>query len=330
MSNITLFQSGPLAIPDFLRNATDDVTKSLVGNGGGKSISIKGGVWRMIVDGEEVARNEERGMKVIVVAANPNVNRTYHDQQYQEGVDIPPKCWSNDGKQPDAEVPPEGRQAASCATCPQNVSGSGANGSRACRFSRRLAVVLENDLQGGVYRIQLPAKSLFGKPNNGKMPLDAYAKFLHGHGVPITGVVTEMRFDTSEAVPVVHFNATRPLSEPEWYAVKDLGLSPEATAAVEFKITPRKKDGEAPVESAQYQEPAPRPAPRAQAPVAAPAPAPWQDEPEPAAAAPVPEPTRRPRKTAEVPPAAAPAPAAVPGTVNDILNRWGSDDEGAE
>lgn len=55
MSNMTLFKSGNVALPDYLREV-DETTRALAGSGGGKQISIKGGVWRMMVGGEEVDR----------------------------------------------------------------------------------------------------------------------------------------------------------------------------------------------------------------------------------------------------------------------------------
>ena len=61
MSNdVTLFKNG---VPDYLRNAPlDDVTKSfLSGGGGGKRISIRGGVFRLVVDGKEIATSELQG-----------------------------------------------------------------------------------------------------------------------------------------------------------------------------------------------------------------------------------------------------------------------------
>ncbi len=51
MSNITLFKSGSV-VPDYLREAADSTTKDIAGSSGGKQISIRGGVWRMIVGGE--------------------------------------------------------------------------------------------------------------------------------------------------------------------------------------------------------------------------------------------------------------------------------------
>lgn len=245
MSNITLFKQGNVALPDYLREA-DDITKSLAGGSSGKQISIKGGVWRMIVGGEEIAKNEDRAMNFIVLAANPHTNRTFFAQKYEEGKDVQPTCWSEDGVKPNDEVPADQRQCSTCAQCPQNIAGSGEGTSRACRYSRRLAVALENDLEGNVYRLQLPAKSIFGKPEGEKMPLQAYAKFLAGHGVPMSGVVTEARFDTSEAVPVLKFRAVRPLNRDEWEQAKEAAKSEDALRAIEFKMVLKPKDGSAP------------------------------------------------------------------------------------
>lgn len=293
MSNMTLFKSGNVALPDYLREV-DETTKALAGNGGGKQISIKGGVWRMIVGGEEVAKNEDRAMNFVVLGAAPKVSRTFYMGKYEEGKDVSPACWSADGERPNEEVPAATRQSATCAKCPQNIEGSGEGKSRACRYSRRLAVALENDLEGNIYRLQLPAKSLFGKADGEKMPLDAYAKFLAGHGVPITGVVTEARFDTAEAVPVLKFRAVRPLTREEWDVAKEVSQSEEVRRAIEFKMVVKAKSDEGGAK--EYQEPA--------------------------AAAPVDEPVKRPTKAAKATPPAEPA----AGSVEDILKDWGGDD----
>lgn len=308
MSNLTLFKSGNVALPDYLRE-TDDLTKMLAGGSGGKQISIKGGVWRMMVGGEEVAKNEDRAMNFIVVGVGANTNRTYYKGKYEEGKSVDPTCWSEDGKTPDAEVPAAQRQHKSCDGCPQNIAGSGEGESRACRYSRRLAVALENDIEGNVYRLQLPAKSIFGKPEGDKMPLGAYAKFLAGHGVPISGVVTEARFDTSAAVPVLRFRAVRPLSKEEWAQSKEAMQSEDAQRAVEFKIVarpPRPEEGT----SSDYEEP--KTALFGGAKVAA-VEEPTED---------VPEPVKRPAKKA----ATEPVPAAKKDA-KAILDAWSTDDD---
>lgn len=304
MSNLTLFKAGNVAIPDYLRQ-TDETTKLLAGNSGGKQISIKGGVWRMIVGGEEVAKNEDRAMNFVIVAAAPKVHRTYFKDKYEEGKTIDPTCWSADGVKPDAEVPDATRQHSVCATCPQNVAGSGDGNSRACRYSRRIAVALENDLSGNIYRLQLPAKSIFGRPEGDKMPLDAYAKFLAGHNVPITGVVTEARFDTAEAVPVIKFRAVRPLAPDEWEMVQGAARSEDAARAIEFKIVVKPKEEQA--QGTPFTA-----APKAAAPRAA-APAVEDD---------IPEPVKRPSKKA-----AAPELTDADARVKSVVDEWASDDD---
>jgi MoaA/NifB/PqqE/SkfB family radical SAM enzyme len=65
MSEVTLFQQ---EIPAYLKRAgMDDLTKSLAGNTGLKRISIRGGVFRMMVNGEEIAKNEGRAMNIVIV-----------------------------------------------------------------------------------------------------------------------------------------------------------------------------------------------------------------------------------------------------------------------
>jgi hypothetical protein len=299
MSNMTLFKSGSV-IPDYLREASDATTKDIAGSSGGKQISIKGGVWRMVVGGEEVAKNEERAMNIVVISAGKGVSRTFYADKYEEGKDIKPACWSAEGVVPNEEVPePQGK---TCATCPQNIEGSGDGKSRACRYSKRLAVALENDISGNIYRLSVPAKSYFGKADGDKMPLQAYGKFLSGHGIPITGVVTEARFDTAEAVPVLKFRAVRPLERSEWEAAKAQSQTEDAMQAVEFKMVPSKAEKQ----------------------VALPAAFAGADIPAketPAQVEAVAEPVKRAAK-----PKADPAPAATKN-VTDVLASWATDDD---
>lgn len=291
MSNIALFKNANVAVPDFLReSAQDATTKDIAGSSGGKSISIKGGVWRMMVGGEEVAKNEDRAMNFVVIAASKGVSRTFYAERYEEGKDAKPACWSAEGDKPSADVP--NPQHSNCAGCPQNIEGSGEGKSRACRYSKRLAVALENDIEGNVYRLTIPAKSYFGRAEGDKMPLQAFGKFLAGHGIPITGIVTEARFDTAEAVPVLKFRAVRPLDRNEWEAAKAKAETEEARQAVEFRMVPSRSE------------------------TAAALPAAFSDTPAPAAV--VAEPVKRTTAKAQQAPATK--------DVKAILDDWGSDD----
>lgn len=266
MSNeMTLFGG---KLPAYLQGADiDAVTKALTGGGGGigRRISIEGGVFRMIVDGKQVAENEDRSMNVIVIAAAPHVNRQYYEGTYVKGQASSPTCWSADGKTPGSDI--ETPQSATCDGCPQNIAGSGQGESRACRYQQRLAVMLDGGEDASVYQLALPATSLFGKgePNNVKMPLQAYARYLASNGVPITAVVTEMRFDTAASTPKLTFKPARPLTEEEFNIAKEHGDSVEAKQAITFTVF--KQDGEKAVTKAPAKPAAAPKATAKQAPV---------------------------------------------------------------
>lgn len=273
MSNLTLFKNGS-DIPAYLRKSElDDVTRSLIGSGGeSKTISIRGSVFRMMVNGKEVLKNEDRSMNVIIVNVAPKVSRYYYDGPFVEGANKSPDCWSNDGEKPDPRS--ENRQSSACATCPMNVAGSGQGTSKACSHKRRIAVMLENDPNQDVYGLVLPAQSLFGKGENGKMPLHQYADLLSRHGVNVTSVVTELRFDTSSATPKLVFRADRPLTEEEWAISEELRNAPETISAITYAPAPsERKDAQTNAEApkkiaakpAIEEEVEPAPAPKAKA-----------------------------------------------------------------
>jgi len=294
MSEMTLFSKGGNTLPAHLKNLQlDATTKALMGGSGGtggKRISIRGNVFRMMVDGKEIAQNEDRAMNIIIAAANANVSRNYYAGTYQEGQAMAPTCWSNDGVTPDIKA--EQPQASKCASCQQNIKGSGQGDSRACRFTQRLAVLLENDIRGDIYQLSLPAQSIFGAAENGKMPLQSYAKFLGSHGLPVTAVVTEMRFDTASATPRLTFKAVRPLNEEELAMAQDKGQSAEAKSAI--AATAAQMDG---ATKAEFTRPAAVEAPKAETKVQA------------EAVEETAEPTKRAKK-------------AAPKDVADILDDW--------
>jgi len=234
----------------------DDTTKALMGggSGGSKRISIEGGVWRLLVNGKEIAQKEERNLNVVIVAAAPKVSRTFYAGVYKKGQSTAPDCWSNNGDYPDSSV--KEPQAKSCATCPQNVKGSGTGEGRACRFSQRLAVVLDNDIGGDVFQITLPSTSIFGEGEAGKWPLQMYAKMIGGKGVPITAVVTEMRFDTASSTPKITFKPVRFLEANEITQAIEQGKTDAALKAITMTVA--QTDGvqrlAAPVAQAPAQE----------------------------------------------------------------------------
>jgi len=228
MSEVALFQQ---EVPAYLKRAgLDDLTKSLAGNTGLKRISIRGGVFRMMVNGEEIAKNENRAMNVVIVNGGRNIARQFYAGKYVAGETSVPDCWSNDGNAPDASI--ESPQAKTCEGCPQNIKGSGQGDSRACTFKQRLAVLLADDIDGDVFQLVLPAKSIFGRSDLDKMPFQQYAKYVGAQGKSINTLVTEIRLDIDSDTPKLTFKPVKYLTEQEWEIAKEKGDSPAARSAV--------------------------------------------------------------------------------------------------
>lgn len=297
MGEMTLFKNGNTLPAHLRRGELSETTRALMGGSGNKRISIEGGVFRMIVSGQEVAANESRAMNIIIVRAADHNSRTFYEGTYVKGAKVRPACWSNDSVKPHPDV--KNPQSATCATCPQNIKGSGANDTRACRYQRRLAVTLENDLNGDIYALSVPPASLFANGEGNKMGLQQYARFLGGHGIDVNAVVTEMRFDTNATAPKLTFSAVRPLEEGEYDTVMRRRDEPAALDAV--TLTVADLDG---VEE--------KPAPAAAAP-AKPAPG----KPAPKAAV---------KNDAEEPAVRDNAKPTLP-SVDSILKDWGADDD---
>ena len=235
-NDVALFE-GLSEVPAHLRDGELSATaKALGASGGMKWISIKGSVFRMMTGAQEVATNEERGMNMIIVGSAPGYARTYYKGSYKEGVKSMPVCWSDDGQTPSEHAAEA--QSNMCANCPQNAKGSDAStGGRACRYSARLAVMLENDSKGELYGLSIPATSIFGSADSEKYSsLQDYVKKLAGHGYDVVKVVTEFRFDTKSPVPKLMFRAVRPLNEKEWDLVQDKAEGEE----IKTHIGPRK------------------------------------------------------------------------------------------
>ena len=320
MSNITLFSSSN--VPAFARNnELSDTARALTGGSvsNTKRISIKGGVFRLLAGGKEVASIEDRHLDVVIVKAAPKVSRVFYAGAYDPEKISGPDCWSNDGETPDASI--KAPQHSACHNCPQNIADSGNGNSRACRFQQRLAVVLENDMEGEVLQLTLPATSIFGKEEGDKRPLQAYARFLAAQNPPVNPeqIVTRMKFDTKAESPKLFFAPVRWLTDEEYPGVVRQGETEEAKRAINMTVA--QADG-VKAKAAPMSIPGKSPA-------AAAAPAPSDDEEEaPKAKAPKTKPVAEADDEPEVRKAAPKGGAAVPekkSKLSSIVSDW--DDE---
>jgi hypothetical protein len=299
MSDVTLFENNALANSDLFKSLQDVNDNLLSGSGGGdqrRRISLNGGKFREFVNGEQVSVSKEDNMNMVIVNA-AKISRQYYEGNYDAQNPTPPKCWSTDTEAPAPEVPADQRMASRCMDCKMNVKGSGQGESRACRFGQRIAVALEGQLDK-VYQLALPATSVFGDGKDGKMPMQAYARFLSAHNTPAIAIITNMRFDESSSVPKLFFKAVRPLDEEELKTVVEMKDHPDTVKAI--TLTVAQTDGvekKAPEQFALEKKEEPKPL--------------FDNEDD----EPVEEPTKVVKKTA-------PAPSSDDGDLSSIIDNW--------
>jgi hypothetical protein len=232
-TNVSIFQQD---LPDFLRNSqADALTKSLAGGGStSKRLSIRGGVFRMVVGGEEVRKASGRELQVIIVNAAPKVSRTFYSGAYSAEQTTAPTCWSSDGIAPDAGVAEP--VSKDCAGCPNNIKGSGQGSSRACRFSQRLALQIVGDPTRDVYQLVIPSQSIFGEGDGERLPFQQYIKLLVANGRSINTMVTEISFDTDSATPKLFFRAVAHVNKDQYDSAVTAGESEEAKRAITMNV----------------------------------------------------------------------------------------------
>ena len=297
MSNITLLNQD---LPDFLQSAgVSDLTKQLAGKTGVKRIVPKNGIFRKMVGGEEMGK-VKGDLDVVIVNASPKVGRIFYAKAWSpDSEPSAPDCFSNDGMAPDAGS--SSPQASRCDTCAQNIKGSGQGTSKACRYSRRIAVNLVEDfgtsLEGEVYQLNLASKSLFGDGTaDNTHTFENYTKYLANNGKSLDYVVTELSFNENNDNQSILFTPARFINKGEYAVTSEVAKKPEVQKMV--VMTPYQADasGRAPALAA--------PAPKAEAPVAEA----------------VAEPTKRESAKAEKP-----TPTAKKG-LDDVVKAW-SDEE---
>ena len=94
----------PSNVPAFAKNAElSATTLALAGNvnagSGMKRVSIKGGVFRLLASGKEIASIEDRHLDVIIVKAAPKVSRIFYAGGYdKDAAAAAPDCTSSSGE----------------------------------------------------------------------------------------------------------------------------------------------------------------------------------------------------------------------------------------
>jgi hypothetical protein len=303
VSNLSIFKQAG-AVSTAAKRELSELGKSLASVNNTRRIQTNtNGTFKRLVNGEQIGKAIRGEFNAIIVDALPKVSRTFYAGKYDpDAKPTLPDCWSNLGDKPEAAA--GNPQASNCVSCPQNVSGSGDNGKgRACRFQRRIAVILEGDDSGDVYQFNVPAKSLFGKGNGNVHPFESYVKFLIANGESPDGVVTNIAYNLDAETMQIQFTPVRGVTDEEYALVKEARNDPATRQMIVLTVAAQDGAKAAPKEEA-------KPQPKIT----------YSDEPDEDEEEEVETPKKRPSKAAEevVPPKK---------DLANVLATWGGDDE---
>jgi hypothetical protein len=224
------------------------------------------GTFKKIVNGEQIGSAVRGEMNVIIVGALSKVSRVYYREKFDPNKEATmPNCWSNLGDTPEEDA--TDKQHSNCADCPMNIKGSGDTGGKACRYQRRISVLMEHDNTGDVYQFNIPSKSLFGKGTGNVHPFESYIKYLIANGISPDSVVTNVQYDLDADSMELQFSPVRVISDEEFAQVIKAQDKPETERYTKITVAQADNVTRPPATKTEASKPAPTPAP-------APAPAP--------------------------------------------------------
>lgn len=235
MSNMAIFKQQTEVSARVASRELSPLAQAVAPKTSGRRIAAKNGKFHRIINGEK-AGSMDGPLNIIVVNALPEVSRTFYAKTYDPDAEATlPNCWSNLGDVPDPRA--SNKQSATCATCPKNIDGSGKDGKgRACRFNRKIAVLLDGDKSGDLYQMNIPALSLFGKGADNKYPFQSYLTHLTANGVSVDRVVTEVTLDEDADVSVMRFTPFRHINDEELDLVDAAQNNPMSKSMIQITV----------------------------------------------------------------------------------------------
>ena len=241
MTNLTIFKDSTAVSTG---RGRESALSQTLNSGGGTYRRIQthtNGTFKRLVNGEQIGNAKRGDLDVVIVGALPKVSRLFYAGAYDPNAEAKaPDCWSNLGDVPDPKAPDP--QAASCTACPKNIKGSGANGTRACRYQRRLAVLLAGDDSGDIYQMNIPSKSLFGKGVGNVHPFESYVSYLRAHNEMVDTVVTNISYDLNAESMELRFTPLRGLSDDEYAVAVEAQAQPETTNYTKITLFEKKEE----------------------------------------------------------------------------------------
>lgn len=217
MSNVIPFAGG--AVPAYAaRTAATPGMSQGMGGGSFNRIVLKMGLWRLEVDGQEI-QQVQGPLPVIIHGFSANLSRQYYDGVYNPN-DPPrqPDCRSSDGLRPTSDAPKP--QSALCSTCPKTVKN--ASGFKDCAMKKRIIVSVYGDTQNRLFRLDIPAMSIFdkGNPQANLFGFKDYAAKIDESRIEPSAFITNLVPDMQASVAKYFFQPTGYLDEPTYLASK--------------------------------------------------------------------------------------------------------------
>ncbi len=191
----------PAAIKDELAKKLASINDTV---GGGTSSRIKTGNKKFVFPDEPDEKIS--GPIPVVILGWISENMYYGGKIYDEKNPEPPVCWALN-KEPKLLVPSAkstDKQADSCQVCPQNEWESGIGKSKACKNTRKLAIVRANSTGEDD-----PIFTLSVSPT-GLKEYDGYVRKLAAKNALPVMVITELSFDEDRQYPSLKFRASEP------------------------------------------------------------------------------------------------------------------------
>lgn len=228
MSNLTIFEE-PSNLPTVRRESRRMDRMSSGGNNTMRRIQLSNGrTFKRVVNGEQIGKAAHDMLDVIIVDWLTKPSRKFYATAYnKEAKPTLPDCWSNDGIVPEASA--KNKQHTTCNGCPKDIRGSAPNNKKACRYERRLAVLVAGDPSGDIYQITVPGASVFSDNDGNVYGFEGYMKFLLASNEALDTVVTRLVYDAESDTAKIGFKPVRHLTEME-VAFVDAAQDDPATA----------------------------------------------------------------------------------------------------
>ena len=264
MSNLTIFKNPGAVAASTLPPSKlgQQIVENSVG-GYNRIATNTNGTFKRIINGEQVGKAIRGEFNAIIVDMLEKPSREYYAGQYDpDAKGTLPDCYSLLGDKPEAKA--SNRQAANCASCSMNIDGSGQNGKgKACRFKRKVALLLEGDTSGELYQFNIPAKSLFGKGDGVTHPYESYCRFLVNNGTAPDRVVTTIAYNLDAETMELNFTADRFIGEDELGLVEQAQSNPATRRLIQISAGETEKSKALPKTEAPEEAPVIKPAPAA-------------------------------------------------------------------